>query len=50
MDRITKALLEEFVQQNSLQPLSEEKAFEHFCGYLVTSRHYSESFSSDDIS
>jgi hypothetical protein len=49
LDRITKALLDEFVQQNSLQALPEEKAFEHFCGYLVTSRHYSESFSSDDI-
>jgi len=49
VDRITKALLSEFVQQNSLQAFSEEKAFEHFCGYLVTSHHYSESFSSDDI-
>jgi hypothetical protein len=49
MDRITNALLNEFVQQNSLHALTEEKAFEHFCGYLVTSRHYSESFSSDDI-
>ena len=49
MDRITKALLDEFVQQNSMQALPEEKAFEHFCGYLVTSRHYSESFPSDDI-
>ncbi|MDP2211422.1 MAG: AIPR family protein [Candidatus Aquicultor sp.] len=49
MDRITKALLSEFVEQSSLQALPEEKAFEHFSGYLVTSRHYSESFSSDDI-
>lgn len=49
MDRITKALLTEFVEQSSLQALPEEKAFEHFSGYLVTSRHYSESFSSDDI-
>jgi len=49
VDRITKALLDEFVQQNSMQALPEEKAFEHFCGYLVTSRHYSESFPSDDI-
>lgn len=49
MDRITKVLLEEFVQQNSLQSLPEAEAFEHFCGSLVTSRHYSESFSSDDI-
>lgn len=49
MDRITKALLDEFVDQNSLRALPEETAFEHFCGFLVTSRHYSESFSSDDI-
>lgn len=50
MDRITKALLTEFVEQNSLQTLPEDKAFEQFSGYLVTSAHYSESFSSDDIS
>ena len=49
MDRITKALLDEFVQQNSLQTLPEDKAFEHFSAYLITSSHYSESFSSDDI-
>jgi hypothetical protein len=49
MDRITKALLSEFVEQNSLQSLTEDKSFEQFCGYLVTSAHYSESFSSDDI-
>jgi hypothetical protein len=49
MDRITKALLEEFVEQNGIEALSEDRAFEHFSGYLVTSGHYSESFSSDDI-
>ena len=49
MDRITAALLAEFVQQNSLQALPEDRAFEHFSGFLVTSAHYSESFSSDDI-
>ena len=49
MDRITKALLSEFVEQSSLQSLAEDKAFEQFCGHLVTSAHYSESFSSDDI-
>ncbi|MFO8013510.1 MAG: AIPR family protein [Phycisphaerae bacterium] len=49
MDRITQALLDEFVKQNSLNTLPEEKAFEHFCGYLVTSGHYSESFPSDDV-
>jgi hypothetical protein len=50
MDRITKALLAEFVDQNGLNSLTEDKAFEHFAGYLVTSSFYSESFSTDDIS
>lgn len=49
MDRITKSLLDEFVTQNSLQSLNEEKTFEHFAGYISTSIHYSESFSTDDI-
>lgn len=49
MDRITKSLLDEFVSQEGLGNLSEETAFEHFTGYLVTSRHYTESFSTDDI-
>lgn len=50
MDRITKALLEEFVQQNGLQALEEDTAFEHFAGSLVTQSHYGETFSSEDIS
>jgi hypothetical protein len=50
MDRITKALLDEFIEQNSLQHLEEEKAFERFAGYLVTSGHYTESFHPDEIS
>ena len=50
MDRISKSLLDEFVTGNSLNTLSEETAFEHFCGSLVTASHFSESFSSDDIS
>lgn len=49
MDRITKSLLNEFVNQEGLTNLSEESAFEHFTGYLVTSRHYTETFSSEDI-
>jgi hypothetical protein len=49
MDRITKALLDEFIKQNALEVLPEDKAFEHFVGYLVTARHYPESFSTDDI-
>ncbi len=49
MDRITKSLLEEFVRSNTLEILPEETQFEHFCGTLVTSRHYAESFDSEDI-
>jgi hypothetical protein len=49
MDRITKALLDEFIQQNALEVLPEDKAFEHFAGYLVTAGHYPDSFSTDDI-
>lgn len=49
MDRITKSLLDEFLEQNELGALPESDAFEHFSGFLVTSSHYSESFSSDDI-
>lgn len=49
MDRITTSLLEEFVEQNQLNTLPEETAFEHFTGYLVTSNHFTETFSSEDI-
>lgn len=49
MDRITKALLSEFIEQNELSLLPENSAFEHFAGFLVTSAHYSETFSSYDI-
>lgn len=50
MDRVTKSLLDEFVADNSLATLPEDTAFEHFCGSLATASHFSESFSSDDIS
>ncbi len=49
MDRITKALLSELIEQNELSLLPENSAFEHFAGFLVTSAHYSETFSSYDI-
>lgn len=50
MDRVTKTLLDEFVADNGLDTLPEDRAFEHFCGSLITSAHYSESFPSEDIS
>lgn len=49
MDRITETLLNEFIQQNSLEKLPQEDAFEHFAGYLVTSSHYSEVYDTGDI-
>lgn len=49
MDRITKGMLDEFIAENSLNSLKEDTAFEHFTGYLITSQHYTESFSSSDI-
>ena len=49
MDRITKAFLQEFIDQRDLHTVAEAEAFERFCGYLMTSRHYSESFDTDDI-
>lgn len=49
MDRITKSLLDEFVRQNGLEAISEDQAFEHFTGYLVTSQHYTETFSTEEI-
>jgi len=50
MDRITKSLLDKFTKQNNLNDFSEDKAFEHFIGYIITSLHYQESFDSNDIS
>lgn len=49
MDRITKSLLDEFIAEQSLEALSESTAFEHFCGWLTTSSHFSETFATDDI-
>ena len=49
MDRITESLLKEFVHDNTLDSLSEETAFEYFCGSLITSRHHAESFVPEDI-
>ena len=49
MDRITQTLLDEFIEEQSLQALSESSAFEHFCGSLTTGTHFSETLSTDDI-
>jgi len=49
LDRITKALLKEFTEANSLQKLDQSKAFEHFCSYILTSQHYDENIDTQDI-
>jgi len=49
MDRITRSLLDRFILENQIKDFSEDKAFEHFIGYLITSVHYQESFDTNDI-
>ncbi len=49
MDLITSSFLKQFVEQNGLQELPEDLAFEHFCGFLATSRHHTASFVSEEI-
>lgn len=49
MDRITKSIVTEFVEENGLNTLPEDKAFEHFTAYLITSEHFTDSFQTEDI-
>lgn len=49
MDRITKSLVNQFTEDNGLSTLSEDKAFEHFTAYLITSEHFTDSFQTEDI-
>lgn len=49
MDRITTSLLKEFSKEHGLDDLEEFKQFEHFGAYLLTSRHHTDSFVTEDI-
>ncbi len=49
MDRITTSLLKEFVSDYAIETLPEDKAFEYFTNYLITSLHYQETFEPSDI-
>lgn len=49
MDRITKALLEEFVREQEIGLLPEAKQFEHFACFLALSRHFNETFDNDEF-
>lgn len=49
MDPITKALLTEFVKQNELEDLAEDKQFEHFATFSVIASRYSEEFATTEV-
>jgi hypothetical protein len=49
MDPITKALLAEFVKQNELENLAEDKQFEHFASFSVIASRYGEEFDTTDV-
>ncbi|HLI98452.1 MAG TPA: AIPR family protein, partial [Bradyrhizobium sp.] len=49
MDMITEGLLAEFTKEFQIGNLPEDKRFEHFAGFVVLKRHYSETFDPGDI-
>lgn len=49
MDRITTALLTEFSLEHELTKLDEKTRFEHFAAFLAVSKHYAETFDTDDV-
>ena len=49
MDRITESLLEEFCRDFGLTTLKAGKQFEHFAAYITINRHYTKTFSTDDV-
>ncbi|CDM25656.1 hypothetical protein BN940_16081 [Castellaniella defragrans 65Phen] len=48
MDRITKSLLTEFIAEQGLASLAEDKQFEHFASFLTVGRSLSEAFDTSD--
>lgn len=49
VDRISEALLKEFVEGNNLTKLKEDKQFEHLAAYLAVRRFYSDQFDTFDV-
>jgi hypothetical protein len=49
MDRITKSLLDEFVSEQDLTSLTEDKQFEHFTAFLTVGRSLSEAFGTSEV-
>jgi len=49
MDRVSENLLSEFSSERGLSHLTEDKRFEHFTSFIAVSRHYSDTFDTEDI-
>ncbi len=49
MDRITKKLLQDFLQAQEMQPTDEASDFELFCNYSVLSNEYNKTFDAKTI-
>lgn len=49
MDRITKALLDDFAKEHGVSDLAEDKQFEHFSAFSMIRRHYSRNFNTEDV-
>jgi hypothetical protein len=49
MDRVSGSLLQEFSIEREISNLPESKRFEHFVSFITTSRHYADTFDTDDI-
>ena len=49
MDRITKSLLSEFIVEQSLTALPEDKQFEHFAAFLTIGRSLAESLDTSEV-
>lgn len=49
MDRITKKLLQDFLQSQEMQPSNEASDFELFCNYSVLSNEYNKTFDAKSI-
>ncbi len=50
MDRITKQLLNDFLQSQEIEPTSEPSDFESFCNYAVIANEYNKTFEVESIS
>ncbi|MDF1756266.1 MAG: AIPR family protein [Verrucomicrobiales bacterium] len=49
MDRITKSLLKEHSDEYGIHTEKESDQFEHFSSYLMTLRHFTDSFTPDEV-